>query len=122
MTKPKAEALLRSLFDSIEEVRRRASFNNTLTDNCTTNIVKYAERVSFWDRWFDYRILLPGYSDGLAYDLGASPPTVRWSKPARPPISTPPGRHPAIPTSPSRSAAWPGHRTELIRHRCPVAL
>ena len=70
MTNSKAEALLRSLLDSIENVRRRASFYNTLTDNCTTNIVKYAERVSFWDRWFDYRILLPGYSDGLAYDLG----------------------------------------------------
>lgn len=70
LTKPKLEALLRSLLASVEEQRRDPSFYNTLTDNCTTNIIRYAERVSLWQRWFDYRIVLPGYSDGLAYDLG----------------------------------------------------
>ena len=27
--------------------------------------------MSFWTRNFDYRLLLPGYSDALAYELGA---------------------------------------------------
>lgn len=70
LAKPKAEALLRSLLSSVEEQRRNPSFYNTVTDNCTTNILKYAEHVSLWQRWFDYRVVLPGYSDELAFDLG----------------------------------------------------
>lgn len=62
--------LLVAMLRSAEEIARRPTFYNTLTDNCTTNIVKYAQEVSFLRRVFDYRILLPGYSDGLAYDLG----------------------------------------------------
>ncbi|MDH3476266.1 MAG: DUF4105 domain-containing protein [Rhodospirillales bacterium] len=65
-----ARALLVSLLQTADEAARRPSFYNTLTDNCTTNIVKYAEDISPWQHLLDYRVLLPGYSDRLAYELG----------------------------------------------------
>lgn len=47
----------------------KPEFYNTLTNNCTTNIRDHINRC-FPDRVpYDYRVLLPGYSDKLAYDL-----------------------------------------------------
>ncbi|WNO09482.1 DUF4105 domain-containing protein [Teredinibacter sp. KSP-S5-2] len=42
-------------------------FYNTALDNCITGILQYTSQ---WERFFnrfDYRVLLPGYSDELAY-------------------------------------------------------
>ena len=70
LTPADSRGLLRSLLVSVQETGRQPSFYNTLTDNCTTNIVKYADGISWLQRVFDYRVLLPGYSDRLAYELG----------------------------------------------------
>ena len=48
----------------------RPEFYNTLTSNCTTNIVDAVNDVFPHRIHASYRILLPGYSDALAYDLG----------------------------------------------------
>ncbi len=64
-------ALLRILLSEADEITRTPRFYNTLTDNCITGITDHAKRVSAWRRMFDYRIMLPGYSDGLAFDIGA---------------------------------------------------
>ena len=45
-------------------------FYDTLTNNCTTNIVRHVNRLSPNRIPFDYRVLMAGYSDRLAYDLG----------------------------------------------------
>ncbi len=45
-------------------------FYNTLTSNCTTNIVDAVNDVFPHRIHASYRILLPGYSDALANDLG----------------------------------------------------
>lgn len=63
--------LLRTLLQEADEIIRSPRFYNTLTDNCITGITDHAKRVSAWRRMFDYRILLPGFSDGLALDIGA---------------------------------------------------
>jgi hypothetical protein len=47
-------------------------FYNTLTNNCTSNIVRHVNTIS--NRIpFSYKVLLPAYSDQLAYDLGLIP-------------------------------------------------
>lgn len=68
--------LLRILLSEADEITRTPRFYNTLTDNCITGITDHSKRISFWRRTFDYRILLPGYSDDLAFDIGSLWPGV----------------------------------------------
>ena len=63
--------------DLFVDVLRRANklsqepeFYDTLTNNCTTNIVRHINRLRPGRIAPDYRVLLPGHSDRLAYDLG----------------------------------------------------
>ena len=62
--------LLRALLEQANALRREPAFYNTLTDNCTNGIVRHAETLPPWRKYLDYRFLLPGYSDGVAYDYG----------------------------------------------------
>lgn len=48
----------------------RPEFYDTLTSNCTTNLVSHVEKVSAVDVPYDHRTLLPAFSDALAYELG----------------------------------------------------
>ena len=62
--------LFRAMLAEAQALNAEPRFYNTFVDNCTTGIVKHARRVPAWQRFIDYRIILPGYSDGLAYGLG----------------------------------------------------
>lgn len=44
-------------------------FYDTLTNNCTTNLVRHLEKVSQVEVPYDHRTLLPAFSDALAYEL-----------------------------------------------------
>ena len=70
---PAIERLLRIMLRRVNEIRERPEFYNTLTDNCTTSLLRHAKRLSLWDIYFDYRVVLPGYSDELAYELRVIP-------------------------------------------------
>ncbi len=63
-----AGKVLRKMLSIVNEINEAPLFYNTLFDNCTTNLVAHAENLSFWERLFDYRIVLPGFSDELAYE------------------------------------------------------
>lgn len=51
-------------------LREKPEFYNTLTNTCTTNIVQHVNELVPGRVPFSYKVLLPGYSDELAYDLG----------------------------------------------------
>jgi hypothetical protein len=63
----------RELFvDVMRRVNKLASspeFYDTLTNNCTTNIRNHVNHIKPREVPYDYRVLLPGLSDELAYDL-----------------------------------------------------
>ena len=65
---------LQSLFvDVIRRVNKlyeAPEFYHTIANNCTTNIRDHINRLRPNRVPYDYRVLLPGYSDKLAYDLG----------------------------------------------------
>lgn len=66
-----ARRVLTDMLTIARDIHEHARFYNTLTDNCTTNIVDQARNLSGFRKLLNYhRILLPGYSDALAYDLG----------------------------------------------------
>jgi len=54
----------------VNKLAREPEFYNTLTNNCTTNIRNHINRLAPDRVPYDYRVMLPGYSDRLAYDLG----------------------------------------------------
>jgi hypothetical protein len=67
----KMRRLLFAMLGTMNEIYQAPTFYDTLADNCTTNILQHAERLSVWDIYLDYRGLLPGYSDSLIYEIGA---------------------------------------------------
>ena len=69
-----SEERMRNLFlrvvEDANDLYQNPTFYNTITNTCTTNIVKHINSMEPGKIPFSYKILLPGYSDELAYDLG----------------------------------------------------
>jgi len=68
-TPEQARALFVDVMERVNKLAEEPEFYETLTNNCTTNIVRHINRLKSDRVTFDYRILLPGHSDRLAYDL-----------------------------------------------------
>jgi len=68
---PRIEQMLVSMLRRANQLAEEPEFYNTLTSSCTTNIVRHVnELVPGRVPWWSYRIMLPSYSDELAYELG----------------------------------------------------
>ncbi len=65
-----SQTLLADVLNRVNQLAERPEFYDTLTNNCTSNIVKHVNRIKPDRIVTDYRALLPGYSDQLAYDEG----------------------------------------------------
>jgi hypothetical protein len=71
-TPDKIRRLFVEMLERSNKLAAEPEFYNTLTNNCTTNIVRHVNTIS--NRIpFSYKVLLPAYSDQLAYDLGLIP-------------------------------------------------
>lgn len=69
-TPEQGRRLLVDVLNRVNKLADQPEFYDTLANNCTTNLRDHINRC-FPDRVpYDYRILLPGYSDKMAYDLG----------------------------------------------------
>ena len=69
-TPEQARELFVDVIRRTNKLREEPEFYDTLTNNCTTNIRRHINRLKPDRVPYDYRVLLPGYSDRLAYDLG----------------------------------------------------
>lgn len=70
------EAMRRAFVEMLQRANKLAEepeFYNTLTSSCTTNIVRHVNTIAPGQIPFSYKVLLPAYSDRLAYDLGLIP-------------------------------------------------
>jgi hypothetical protein len=65
-----SKALLVDVLTRANQVAAQPEFYDTLLNNCTSNIVRHVNRIKPNRIVTDYRVLLPGYSDALAYDEG----------------------------------------------------
>ena len=68
-TPEQARALFVDVMGRVNKLAEEPEFYDTLTNNCTTNIVRHINRLNANRVAFDYRLLFPGHSDRLAYDL-----------------------------------------------------
>lgn len=69
-TPDRIQTMLVSMLRRANELKEKPEFYNTLTNTCTTNIVSHVNTVLPGRIPLDPRILLPGYSDKFAYELG----------------------------------------------------
>jgi hypothetical protein len=65
-----ARRLLLSMADEANRLRTEPAFYHTLFDNCTTRIVDHINQVTDTPVPRSWKVLLPGYSDAFAHDLG----------------------------------------------------
>ncbi len=67
------EAIRRVFTDMVRRagaLGRRAEVSNTLTNSCTTNIVRHVNSISKRRIPFSMRLVLPAYADSLALEIG----------------------------------------------------
>ena len=65
-----ARSLLLNYLAKAERFNTMPAFYNSVLDNCMTGLLRESTPMRNVLQWIDYRILLPGYSDRLAYELG----------------------------------------------------
>ena len=65
-TKP----LLLNFLREAHVLNRKPTFYNTILDNCMTGLLAQSDQFRSLSSWLDTRILLPGNSDEIAYELG----------------------------------------------------
>lgn len=66
----KKQALFLDMVTRAKELQQNPEFYNTLFSTCTTNLVAHLNKISPNRVPFSYKVLMPAYSDELAYDLG----------------------------------------------------
>ena len=69
-TPKQAQEMFVDVMRRVNKLVREPEFYNTITNNCTTNVRNHVNHLIPNGVPYDYRVLLPGYSDELAYDLG----------------------------------------------------
>lgn len=80
-TQQRMRAMFVDMLLRANQLRDKPEFYHTITNNCTSNIVNHVDtlvpgRVPRWS----WRVLLPGYSDYLAYKLGLIDTTLPWDQ------------------------------------------
>jgi hypothetical protein len=66
-----AQLVFMDMLKRAEKLATKPEFYNTITNNCTTNIIKHVRRFSDSDiPWWDLSYLLPEFSDKVIYDAG----------------------------------------------------
>jgi hypothetical protein len=64
------QALLVDMLQRTNKLARDPEFYDLVRNNCTTNLVKHINQLRPGAIPADWRVLLPGHSDALAYELG----------------------------------------------------
>ena len=69
-SREKVRDMFVSMLRRANQLRTQPEFYNTLTNNCSSNILQHFNHVNERRLPASLKVLLPGYSDRLVYDLG----------------------------------------------------
>lgn len=69
-TKENMRKLFVSMLERSNQLATKPEFYNTLTSTCTTNIVSHVNEIVPDRVPFSFKVLMPAYSDELAYNIG----------------------------------------------------
>jgi hypothetical protein len=78
-TSERMRLLLLQMTEQANKLHDEPAFYNTLTDTCTSRLVKDVNAITPGRVPFSYKVLLPGYSDALAYDIGLINTTLNFT-------------------------------------------
>ncbi len=78
LTEQEAQVAFRDALERANELYERPEFYNTLTSNCTNNIVPHIERATGILFGYDPRLVLTGLTDRVLYDFGLVDGTVSY--------------------------------------------
>lgn len=79
-SKEKIKLMLLDMLDRTNKLKEKPEFYNTLTNTCTTNLVKHVNKITPHKIPFSFKILAPGYSDELAYNSGLMNTTLSFEE------------------------------------------
>ena len=82
-TPEKSKALFLDIINRVNTLHDQPEFYNTAYNTCTTNIMRHANTITPSRIPFSYKVLLPAYSDELAFDLGMIDTTAKSLEEAR---------------------------------------
>lgn len=69
-TPEQSQKLLVGMLERANKLYREPEFYDTLTNNCTTNLVQHINTIRPGRIPYELRVLFPGHSDRMAYELG----------------------------------------------------
>ncbi len=69
----KIRAMFLGMLDRAERLRTRPEFYNTISNNCTSNLVTHVNQVTAGRIPLGLKLLFPGYADDVAQGLGLLP-------------------------------------------------
>lgn len=69
-TQEKKQELFLDIMQRVHKLETEPEFYNTASNACATGIMSHVNKISEDRIPFDFRVLVPGYSDKLGYDLG----------------------------------------------------
>lgn len=75
-TPDKSQELFRDVMSRVNELAVKPEFYDTITNNCTTNLVRHVNRILPNRVPWSVEVMLPGFSDRYAYELGILDRTV----------------------------------------------
>lgn len=70
LTPIEARAMFRDVMERANQLIDEPEYYNVLTNNCNTNLFRHINRVTSHKVPYTWQVLLPGYSDRLAYQVG----------------------------------------------------
>jgi hypothetical protein len=70
LTPEEQQAFFVDVMRRANQLARQPEFYNTVTNNCTTNLVRHLNRLGTRNVPYTYHVLFPGHFDELLYDLG----------------------------------------------------
>jgi len=65
-----ARGLLVSMLEEANELAEKPQFYHTVTNTCTSNVLQHATKLEVPPKRYDFRLVFPGFSDGLAVECG----------------------------------------------------
>ena len=69
-TPEQSRELFLDVVQRVNQLAEKPEFYNSITNNCTTNIISHLNKLRQKGLPYDPRVVLPGFADSLAYELG----------------------------------------------------